>query len=328
MHASHRTSRARGALRRNSLAALPAALLLLCGATGCSQAFKATRDFSLSADWQDYERVVVRTRNGNVHLVTGAGDGISVEGQRFARGATLEQAAEHVDQIEVTAAVDPQDASTFVVDVLVPDAVRHYSAGASVRVRVPRACKAEVSSRNGRVELRGARDHVSIETSNGRVIVDDVEGDVRIHTSNGGVDVSNVRGSLLAETSNGRIQAASIGGECTLNTSNGRIEARDTSAGVSAVSSNGSVFVEAASVGEGKMLVRTSNGNIRLTLPADVRAGVTLQTTNGGVHTDLGEAALRHANHSRGWFEGELNGGGGATVTARTSNGRIDLLCR
>ncbi len=329
MHAPFASRRIRGSSGRTSFAALPAAaLLLLCGATGCSQAFRSSQDFSLSADWRDYERVVVRTRNGNVDLTAGAGDGISIEGERFARGATPEQAAAHLDQIEVSAAGDPQDPSTFLVEVLVPDEIRRYSAGANFRIRVPQACRAEISSRNGHVEVRGGRGEVAVETSNGRVRIADVEGDVRVHTSNGGIEASDIRGSLLAETSNGRIHAAAVAGECTLNTSNGRIEARDTAAGVTAISSNGSVLVEAAAVGEGNMLVRTSNGDIRLTLPAETRAGVTLRTSNGGVHTDLGEASVRRANHSRGWFEGELNGGGSTTITARTTNGRVDLVCR
>jgi DUF4097 and DUF4098 domain-containing protein YvlB len=328
MHSSLGVSRVRGAIKRTSRAALPAALLLLSGATGCSQAFKASHDFALSAPWQDYERVVVRTRNGNVDMATEPGGDIAIDGQRFARGATPGQAEERVDQVEVVAAADPDDASTFVIEVRFPDELRHASAGANFRIRVPQACKTEVSSRNGRVQVRGGRDEVAIETSNGGVVVEAVEGDVRVHTSNGSIRAADIRGSLLAETSNGRIDVASVVGECTLNSSNGRIEARETSGELTAVSSNGSIVVEAAAVGDGKMMVRTSNGSIRLTLPADTRAGVTLQTTNGGVYTNLGDAGIRRASHARGWFEGELNGGGSGMITARTSNGRIDLTCR
>ena len=52
--------------------------LVVLSSTGCTQAFKATRQFNLSAAWADYERIVVRSRNGDVSLMPGDGAKISI----------------------------------------------------------------------------------------------------------------------------------------------------------------------------------------------------------------------------------------------------------
>ena len=70
------------------------------------------------------------------------------------------------------------------------------------------------------------------------------------------------------------------------------------------------------------MNFRTTNGSITLTLPSDLRAGLTARTTNGSVQTDFPITVQGTFRKNR--LEGEINGGG-ASIELRTTNGSIRI---
>lgn len=302
--------------------------LLALSSSGCSQTFKASREFSLSAAWEDYERIVVRSRNGDVSLMPGEGDAITISGVKRARGATPKQADEHLEQLEIAAGRDPTNPSTFLIELRYPQALRHFSLGADFDIRIPRSCAAEIDTSNGRIVVRGLQDRVDLESSNGSIVVEDIDGPVHARTSNGRIRAERIRGELTAESSNGSIFASSVTGDCSFITSNGRIELERIEGNVSAITSNGTIRLEAVPPTDGRVVMRTSNGNIHVTLPAELSARIKLRTTNGRIHTDFADAIIQRLSFGRNWFECALNGGEAGVISARTSNGSIRFTCR
>lgn len=312
----------------NRNAVISGLALLALSSSGCSHAFKATREFSLSAAWEDYERIVVRSRNGNVSLMPGEGDEITISGAKRVRGATPAQADEHLEQVEIAAGRDPANPSTFLIELRYPQALRHYSVGASFDIRIPRSCAADIDTSNGRIVVRNLKDRVDLESSNGSIVVEDIDGPVEARTSNGRIRAERIKGDLTAESSNGSIAATSVTGDCSFITSNGRIELEQIEGNVSAITSNGTIRMQAVPPTDGRVVMRTSNGNIYVTLPAELAARVKLRTTNGRIHTDFADATIRRLSFGRNWFECALNGGETGVVSARTSNGSIRFTCR
>ena len=302
--------------------------LLALSSAGCSQAFKATREFSLSAAWDDYERIVVRSRNGNVSLMPGEGDEITISGVKRARGATPKQADEHLEHVEIAAGRDPANPSTFLIELRYPRALRRYSVGANFDIRIPQSCAADIDTSNGRIVVRDLQDRVDLESSNGSIFVEDIDGPVDARTSNGRIRAERIKGDLTAESSNGSIFASSVTGDCSFITSNGRIELERIEGNVSAITSNGTIRMEAVPPTDGRVVMRTSNGDIHVTLPAELAARVKLRTTNGRIHTDFADATIQKLSFGRNWFECALNGGEAGLVSARTSNGSIRFACR
>ena len=286
--------------------------LTLLAAAGCGAPFQATRAVSLTAPWNEYERVEVRVRNGGVELSsaeTPEASEVQISGQLQASGSSPSEAEANVEQLEVYAGPHSEDATTLLVELRSPPTLQNRNVGASLVIHVPQACAARIRTSNGRIHVVRMRDDVDAKSSNGHVHVEDVQGQVHVDTSNGGLELRNITGDVSAETRNGGIQAERITGNCDLSTSNGRIEC------------------DVTPPTDGHVDLHTSNGRIELTLPLDLAADLDASTSNGRVRFDLGDTPLKHVDMDRNHAQATMNAGG-CRVRARTSNGSITLRAR
>lgn len=146
----------------------------------------------------------------------------------------------------------------------------------------------------------------SLENSNGEVRVRGTRGDLEAATVNGDVEIIGVVGSLELQTTNGEIRLTGIQGSAVAETTNGGI-----TAGFASVSERGTVDLG------------TTNGNVEVTFPANLRAGFEATTTNGRVSVNGFEIKPRGTITSKSVLG--VIGGGGARVALRTTNGNIDV---
>lgn len=125
---------------------------------------------------------------------------------------------------------------------------------------------------------------------------------------------------------NGHIRVCEIDGFADLGTTNGSIEAEDMKGSVDAHTTNGGIRVELREFQSGEELsCRTTNGQIRLTLPHEVEADVTASTVNGRISTDFPmEIRGRYAGKN---IRGQINEGGGL-IELKTVNGSIHIYER
>ena len=290
----------------------------MAAVAGCSATpFRASERFVLDVPGGGYERVVVRTVNGNVGLFCEARDDIRINAVKRSRGVTLAEAEETLDQLTIFAAADENDPTTFRIELDVPPELKRLSPGADFEIYVPDSCAAEIVTDNGYVRVRGVEGLAQLCSSNGRIIAEDVEGRVDAHTSNG------------------RIAVNSLIGDCRLDTSNGEITVREAQGSVEATTSNGSIFVEATPTADGKVVLLTSNGSIRVIVPEDLPADLHLDSSNGRVRARLRDASWNTTSHSNSTTWGvrfehvdtSINGGG-CRIDAKTSNGSVTLDCR
>ena len=298
------------------------------GSSGCGPAFHAKRGFLLDVPWEDYQRIVVRTRNGGVELSVEQGDDMRIEGELRARGYTQAEADEILERLTIVAEPDAADPTTFLVELEYPDELRRRSVGARLNIRIPQPCAADITTNNGRIVARGLKGEIELHTSNGRIIAQEIVGGVRARSSNGRIHLRDVAGPVNARTSNGPILAEAIGGDCDLKTSNCSVEVRQARGSVLVTTSNGRIRVAAEPPEDGEVVLRTSNGSIHADLPAHIRGRLVLHTSNARVHTDMDTVTLRGPRWSRRSFEAEMNGGGPGRIFVRTSNGSITLNCR
>ena len=126
---------------------------------------------------------------------------------------------------------------------------------------------------------------------------------------------------------NGDIDVEQVDGELDVNNLNGKITLRQVGGSVVAHSLNGAVLATLDRIDPGKpMSFSTLNGDIDVTLPADVKANVLMKTDNGEIYSDFDvklEAGTRmlpnesgrqpngryHVRFDRG-MRGTINGGG------------------
>ncbi len=292
----------------------------------CQNSFTARQDFSLEADWNNYENVRVESRNGSIALELGTDRKVSITGTKTAAGASDAEAQQNVAQLEIVAEPDATSASTLVVRLVVPAPLEHRRVGASMRLVVPQAVAGEVRTSNGGIEVSKMRS-AKLRSSNGSIQVSDIQNDVELRTSNGAVSATRVGGALVADSSNGNISVREIGGNCTLESSNGRIEMEETRGSVWANTSNAAIRLAARPRSGDKLVLDTSNGNVHITIPEDLSGSVALRTSNGKISTRLGKAVVQQQQSSKSTYSAELNQGGPAQLSATTSNGAITLEC-
>ena len=149
------------------------------------------------------------------------------------------------------------------------------------------------------------------------------ETDLNLETSNGEVRVRGVRGSLQATTTNGDVHVAQAEGRLKLATTNGEIQLSDVSGTASARTTNGSVVAELRTVAPGgEVELSTTNGNVEVFLPFDIKATLDAQTTNGRVSVAF-PVTMEGAMSSK-LVRGTINGGGSALSFA-TTNGNVEV---
>jgi hypothetical protein len=136
---------------------------------------------------------------------------------------------------------------------------------------------------------------------------------VDLRTVNGGVRINGLQGEVHAKTTNGGVKGVNI-----------------TANILEATSVNGGIEIEFGAALEATAVVdlETVNGGIELGLTSESRASIVARAVNGGVSvTDLPVEKQEQSSsfESKRRLEGTMNGGG-AKVTASTTNGGVRIL--
>lgn len=130
-------------------------------------------------------------------------------------------------------------------------------------------------------------------------------------------------------TVNGGVRLNGLQGEVHAKTTNGGVKGHDLRATILEASSvNGGIEIELSALDAGASIdIETVNGGVSLGLPSDSKATIAARAVNGGVRVeglDIQKTAQDSSFDLKRRLEGTLNGGG-AKVTATTTNGGVRL---
>ncbi len=280
-----------------ALVALPA-----CGAYISLNPFTAEETVTQSFTSGATPRVVVETFNGGIDVVT-TGDDNTVQVDVIKRGGGVSQqdAEDDLKNVEVTMT---QDGDTIRVVARRSDhRVDIGNSGASAKLRVPDNTILDLRSSNGSIVSAGSVGDVKAQTSNGPIDVRSSVGQLDLSTSNGPITINGGRGLLKVETSNGHIDITADNVIVNSSTSNGGIH-----------------FT--GSLASGRSEMRTSNGGVVVSLPADAQFIVDADTSNAKIDSDF---AVTSQSFSDNHLSGTVGNDPGVTLGLYTSNGGIDL---
>ena len=140
-----------------------------------------------------------------------------------------------------------------------------------------------------------------------------VDTSLKLHTLSGGIDVDGVHGEVEVHTLNGHITVTNVSGTVTADSQNGEIKAI-----MDQVSNNK------------PLAFSTLNGVVDLTLPADLKADLTVKSNHGAVYSDfdvtLGGSRNVRDGSNRIRIDSTIRGtinGGGVDLTIHTLNGAV-----
>ncbi|HXT70698.1 MAG TPA: DUF4097 family beta strand repeat-containing protein [Vicinamibacterales bacterium] len=130
-------------------------------------------------------------------------------------------------------------------------------------------------------------------------------------------------GQLTIKNTNGEIRVISVAGFVKIETTNGDIELTGIEKGADVSATNGRVQIELASVGDGGVRCKTTNGQIIVTVPANAKANIAARVINGIVHTENLEVKSTDSSQRR--LDATI-GGGGPEIRLETTNGEVRIV--
>lgn len=173
----------------------------------------------------------------------------------------------------------------------------------------------------GRIEVTVPKRYtVSVRTGGGSIELKDTTGAAKLNTSGGDVSAKNVTGNLELRTSGGTIHTDTIRGDVDADTSGGDVKLLQVDGKIRGNTSGGSVRCSLVGANRG-ISVRTSGGDIEVTVPRATTGNVEATTSGGDITSDLPVATTQV---KEGRLVGSLNGGG-QPIDAHTSGGSIRL---
>jgi DUF4097 and DUF4098 domain-containing protein YvlB len=207
----------------------------------------------------------VKIPAGDIHVETVDGDesSVVVEGnEKLVEQTTVELVGNRL-------LVELRTRGSFGLVIQIGD-FSYGRAGLDIRVRVPHASRAEITTAAADIEARGQYAALMSKSAAGDLTVDgDIAGDAEIKTVSGDIRLRNVGGELRVQTVSGDVTAASVG------------------VGATVKSVSGDVRIESAR--EGRVSAQSVSGDIEV----GVAPGTNLEVDAGSVSGDLSsEVAL------------------------------------
>lgn len=276
-------------IRRRSIPTLAILALALASPAQAKETVKET--FLKTYPLQAGGELRVENTNGGITVEAWDRNEVRVEAVKQVRAENAERAREAMKALRIE--VKPS-AGALQILTRYPrnegDGLFDWLSGSSVnmsvtyKIKAPRALAANLQNTNGGVRLVGTRGPAELSTTNGGASVEDVEGNILLRSTNGGLTVVDAAGTLEAVTTNGGItaQLTEVAGDISLRTTNGGVTLRlpeSLRASVDIATSNGSIHSGLAveggkktrrsltgeiNGGGGKLLVRTTNGGVRI----------------------------------------------------------------
>jgi DUF4097 and DUF4098 domain-containing protein YvlB len=196
-------------------------------------------------------------------------------------------------------------------------------------VSVPYGVRVLATSRSGDIAVRGTRGQVEIHSQNGDVQVEDVTTRLDVNTFSGDLTAVNVSGDAEITTISGSTRLTDVRGNVDVGTVSGDIDLRGVTAKlVRAKTTSGDVTYDGIVDPAGRYELVTHSGDVRLHVPRDASAQLTISTWNGGINSDFpitlkpGEHGIGLASSKKFTFE---IGGGAGRITIETFSGDITV---
>ncbi|MFQ5679033.1 MAG: DUF4097 domain-containing protein [Gemmatimonadota bacterium] len=202
---------------------------------------------------------------------------------------------------------------------------------ADLEVRVPRRSTVWVKTESARVHVSGVTGGVDAYSVTGAVRIEGEARHIYAESMGGPVELFATARSVRAKTANGPILFQGETPDITLTTVAGNISVTAPPLELGRFETvTGEVRFEGGVHQGGSLDFQTHSGTVRLILPADQGADISITSVEGEVHLE-GDLPFRHRESYQDLRGRELSflaGSGGASVIVRTFNGSITLQAR
>jgi hypothetical protein len=220
------------------------------------------------------------------------------------------------------------DASGGLVRVWSPRTRSRSSGDQRLDVQVPAGTRVIARSVSGDVRVRGVGGEVEARSTSGDVEAQGGRRAITLQTVSGDVRGAGLEGVVTAQSVSGDVELDDVAGEVGAQTTSGDVRLRRTRlTRARAETVSGDVAYDGPFARGGRYDFTSHSGGIRLGIPADAAAALSVRTYSGTIDSALPlvlRPAARGAGNTRRLMEFTLNGGG-AQVTAESFSGTITI---
>lgn len=193
-------------------------------------------------------------------------------------------------------------------------------------ITVPAGARVSARSWSGSVSVKGVHGDLETRTQSADVEIRDA-GRIDVESLSGDVTIQVVNGESMIHTVSGDITLGAARGDVEIETVSGDIDLQDVVAKqIRTHTTSGDVEFSGQILPDGRYEYNTHSGEIRLSLPADVGAQLSIATFNGGIESDF-PITLRAGDHENKRLNFTL-GQGTARISAETFSGDITLTSK
>lgn len=208
--------------------------------------------------------------------------------------------------------------------------------GGDIRIGKISGRKARINTMGGDIDIESIGSDAKVQTYGGEIRVGDIAGNADVVTYGGDIELGNVGGSVNMETYGGNLSLKSANGDVEASTYAGDIDLKNIRGSIRAKTNSGSISAELIPTGKNKSLLKTSNGEVTLYLPENVKADIDASIRIRGWWREM-----RDDFRIRSDFEGTTNkfdedekeitarykiNGGGEQITISTFNSNIRII--
>ena len=193
-------------------------------------------------------------------------------------------------------------------------------------ITVPAGVRVSARSWSGSVSVKGVHGDLETRTQSADVEIRDA-GRIDVESLSGDVTIQGVNGESMIHTVSGDITLGAARGDVEIETVSGDIDLQDVVAKqIRTHTTSGDVEFSGQVLPDGRYEYNTHSGEIRLVLPEDVGAQLSIATFNGGIESDF-PITLRAGDHENKRLNFTL-GQGTARISAETFSGDITLTSK
>jgi len=253
--------------------------------------------------------VIINGHKGDINMSTGGNGTVQVNAHKHG-GTSAPGSANGMVQYAQSKDENGQDR----LDITTPLS----NANIDFDVTMPTAAQVQIQIDGGSIAVNGVSG-VTIDTFSGNLDVENIRGPVDVQTENGDITARSLNGQVQMQTQNGSIRVNTINGQLQALTHNGDVIVRKAALkGQSNLeTSNGSVRVDGSLDPYGTYRLKTTSGDINLSLPANTAFQLVAHTASGSISNDFSRSIVGMA--PRPSVNLTVGGGGSISINQRLS---------
>lgn len=167
-------------------------------------------------------------------------------------------------------------------------------------------------------------EELTVKTNSGNIKWNDSEAEkLHIQAGSGNITLGHMAGNLEVRTGSGNIKVNGSSGNISMKAGSGNITAEGLSGQGSMETASGNIKADALKI-TGDMSLKTSSGNIHLTLPEELSFQMDIQTGSGNIHTDFEEALAYNKKGNQA--EGTMGENPSCLIQAEANSGNVHIM--